>query len=139
VASTDVKRIIHRYVTAYESGDTSDLHEIVAADFIDRTFPAFSGGPAGVARAIRALHAGFSDLSCIVEQLVSNEDLAAFRFVIAGVHTGAFAGQAPTGRRVTWSGADFVRIRGGLIAELWSVQDSFALLEGIGAAVRTTR
>jgi predicted ester cyclase/uncharacterized cupin superfamily protein len=127
-----MRRTIERYAQAYASGDVTLLDEIVAADFVDHTFPAYSGGPEGVARAIRALHAGFTELTCAIDQCVCEGDSVAFRFTIAGKHTGVFAGRAPTGRRVAWSGADFARLRDGKLVELWSVQDTRPLTRGIG-------
>ena len=66
----------------------------------------------------------------------AEEDWAAFRFVIAATHTGVFAGRAATGRRITWAGADFARLRDGKMVELWSVQETLPLLEGIGEVAR---
>jgi quercetin dioxygenase-like cupin family protein len=63
---------------------------------------------------------------------VCEGDSVAFRVTIAATHTGVFAGRAPTGRRVTWAAADFAEMRGGKIAELWSVQDARPLLQGVG-------
>jgi predicted ester cyclase len=60
----------------------------------------------------------------------------AYRYEIGGTHTGVFAGRAPTGRRITWTGADFVRIEEGKIVELWPVQESLPLMEAIGAVAR---
>jgi predicted ester cyclase len=82
------------------------------------------------------MHAGFSDIAIALEQCVCDGEWGAFRFVISGTHSGVFAGRAPTGRRVTWSGADFVRVRDGKIVELWPVQESLPMLEGLGAVVR---
>ena len=62
----------------------------------------------------------------------------AYRWSIAGAHTGVFAGRAPTGRRVTWTGADFVRLHEGKMVEMWPVQESLPLMEGIGAVARVT-
>ena len=127
------RQVLERYIDAYRSGDTSYLAEIVSPDFVDRSFPSLSGGPEGVARSIRVLHTGFSDVSITLQDVVCHEDRAAIRFTVAGTHSGTFAGRPATARRVTWSGADFMRLDGGKIVELWTVQDSLSLLRGIGA------
>lgn len=131
----DSRRVIERYVEIHRTGDTSTLGEIIAPDFhYRRSAPV---GVEGVAAGVRALHAAFTDLACSLEQCVAgDDDWAAFRYVIAGRHTGVFAGRPPTGRHITWAGADFVRLRGGKLVELWQVEESLPLMEGIGAVTR---
>jgi predicted ester cyclase len=133
-ASHASRAVIELYVEINRTGDTSRLAEIIAPDFRYRL-----GAPVGVEGVLaqlRALHAGFTEITCSLEQFVAQDDWAAFRFVIAGTHTGPFAGRAATGRRITWGGADFVRLVDGKLVELWAVQDSSALMEGIGALVK---
>jgi predicted ester cyclase len=114
-------RLAERYVELFRTGDLSIVEEIIAEDYVDRTFPQFSGRE-GVALSVRTLHAGFRDIDVRIEHVVSEADRAAFMFSISGLHVGAFAGHAPTGTRLSWTGADFVRIERGKIAELWTVQ-----------------
>jgi predicted ester cyclase len=132
----EMRRTVERYVEIHQSGDPSNLAEIIDPEFRYRLGSPV--GVAGVAAGMQALHAGFSDLACALEQCVCGGDWAAFRFVIEGTHTGVFSGRAPTGRRLRWSGADFVRFRGSKIVELWNVSDSLPLMEGIGAVIRSS-
>jgi predicted ester cyclase len=134
VPSHSARAVVECYVDIHRTGDTSGLDAIIAPDFHYRASPPV--GPAGVAKFLRELHAGFSDIACSIEQCVAEGDWAAFRFVIAGTHTSVFAGRAPTGRRITWPGADFVRLREGQFVELWAVQESLPLMEGLGAVRR---
>lgn len=126
--------VIERYVEIHRTGDTSGISEIIAPDFRYRL--AAPVGVEGVLAGVRALHAGFTEITCSIEQCVCESDWAAFRFAIAGVHTGVFAGRAPTGRRIAWGGADFARLSEGKIVELWAVQESLPLMEGIGTVTR---
>ena len=133
-ARRDTRTTIEAYVDACRSGDVSRLGDIIAPEF--RLRDAAPVGVEGLAVGVRALHAGFSELAISLEQCVCDGEWGAFRFVISGTHSGVFAGRAPTGRRVTWSGADFVRVRDGKLVELWPVQESLPMLEGLGAVVR---
>ena len=133
-ASHPSRRVIERYVEIDQTGDTSRLGGIIAPEFHLRT--AAPIGVEGVAAFVRALHDGFTGIVCSLEQCLADDDWAAFRFTIAGTHTGVFAGRAPTGRRITWGGADFVQLRQGKLVELWPVQESLPLMEGIGAFAR---
>jgi predicted ester cyclase len=130
----DTRSIIEAYVDAHRSGDESCLGGIIAADFHYRDGPPV--GAEGVAVFLRALHTGFSQLACSLEQCVCDGDWGAFRYVVSGTHSGVFAGRAATGRRITWPGADFVRVRDGKLVELWQVQESLPLMEGLGTVVR---
>jgi predicted ester cyclase len=129
------REVIERYVEISRTGDTSTLGEIIAPDF--RLRLAAPIGVEGVAAFVRVLHAGFTEIVCSLEQCVCDDDSASFRYTIAGTHTGVFAGRAATGRRVAWEGADFMRLRQGKIIQLWPVQDSLPLMEGLGAVVRS--
>ena len=133
-ASQTSRRVIERYVEIHRTGDTSSLGEIIAPEFRYRV--AASVGVEGVASGVRAIHAAFTEVTCSLEQCVCEDDWAAFRFVFAGTHTGVFAGRAPTGRRIAWADADFMRLHEGKIVELWPVQESLPLMEGIGAVTR---
>ena len=132
----DIRSLIEAYVSINLSGDVSLLPDIIAPDFRVRTSPPI--GPEGVATFVRAFHAGFTEAAISLDDCVCEGDRGSFRFVISGRHTGVFMGCAPTGRRITWPGADFMRARDGKLVELWPVQDSLPLMEGLGAVVRAS-
>jgi predicted ester cyclase len=131
---SELRRLVERYIAAYATGEVSWLDEIIAPDFVDHTFPDF-GGPQGVAAGIRHLHEGLSDVQIQLEFVVCEADSVAFLVTASGTHTGEFVGKLPTGNRIVWKLADFVRVRDGKFAELWNVADNVALLLGAGAQV----
>jgi predicted ester cyclase len=118
----DARSTVERYVEAYVTGDVSRLGEIVADDCVNHSIPAYTGRE-GVARAIAGFHAGFSEIEVSLEHCVCDGEWVAFRVVAGATHTGAFAGRAATGRRIVFTAADFVRLRDGKFAELWTIQD----------------
>jgi len=130
--SSELHRLVERYVAAYANGDISYLSEIIAPDFVDHTFPDFRG-PAGVATAVGLVQTGFSELEITLLHCVAESDSVAFMVRAAGTHTGEFRGKLPSGNRVIWTLADFARVRDGKFAELWNVSDTLALLLGLGA------
>jgi predicted ester cyclase len=130
-----IEQLVEAYVSLYRTGDLAAIEHVIAEDYTDRSLPHFSGR-AGVALAVRALHAGFADLTCTVDHVVAAGDRAAFFFTVEGTHVGRFGGYAPTGARIRWTGADFIRVGAdGRIVELWTVQDA-SLARGLagGAA-----
>lgn len=128
------RTLVERYIEAYATGDVARLHEIIAPDFVDHSFPDFSG-PAGVAAGIRMVHAGLSDVQIDLEFCVCDAASVAFLVKAAGTHTGDLAGRAATGNRIVWKLADFVRLRDGKFIELWNIADNLALLLGVGARI----
>lgn len=132
-AARTIREIVQLYYDAYRTADTTTIDEIVSPGFVDHSFPTFSGGPDGVRRSIKTLHQSFGDLEYSIEDCVCNDDTAAVRVATKATHIGPFAGTRATGKRVTWSACDFMRVSSGKITELWSVQDTISLLRGIGA------
>jgi predicted ester cyclase len=128
------RRVVERYAEVSRTGDTSCLPEIIAPDFRLRLAPPI--GVEGVVAFVKVLHVGFTEIAISLEQCVCDDEWASFRYTIAGTHTGMFAGRAPTGRRIAWEGADFMRLREGKIFQLWPVQDSLPLMEGLGVVAR---
>lgn len=128
-----IPSLVHQYLDAQRTADTARLDEFISSDFKDHSFPDFSGGPDGVRRAIEWLHHTFDQIEHTIEDCVCNPDTAAVRVITTARHVGTFAGKAPTLKRVTWSSCDFLRVRDGMITDVWSVQDTISLLQGIGA------
>jgi predicted ester cyclase len=128
---SEQRKLVERYVAAYATGDTSKLDEIIAPSFIDHAHSDFSG-PKGVAAGIRHVHEGLSDIEIVLEHIVCSVDQVAFIVTASGTHTGEFAGKPPTGNRVVWRLADFVRVEDGKLVELWNVSDNLSLMLGIG-------
>lgn len=123
-----VREVAQLYLDAYRTGDTEYLGEIISPRFVDHSFPEFSGGPEGVRKSIEFLHRGFAAIQYTVEDCICDEHSAAIRVVTAATHVGSSAGRPATSRRVTWSACDFLRVHEGKITDLWSVQDTLALL-----------
>lgn len=125
--------LVRRYLDAQRTADTEHLDEFIGPDFKDHSFPDFSGGPDGVRRAIRWLHETFDEIQHTIEDCVCNPDTAAVRIITSARHIGTFSGKPATLKRVTWTACDFLRVRDGMITDVWSVQDTIGLLQGIGA------
>lgn len=85
---------------------------------------------ADYAQWARDLQAALSDLHVAADDLVADagDGKAVKRWTATGRHTGALAGIAPSGRRVSFSGVSIYRLAGGRIAESWYVYDLFGLV-----------
>lgn len=72
---------------------------------------------------LQGFRTAFPDVGLVVEDMVAEGDLVAFRFTMTGTHRGPFQGIAPTGRRITVPGLDLVRLKDGLLTEHWGGAD----------------
>jgi len=63
--------------------------------------------------------AAFPDMTTTLEHLIGEGDMVAVRHVWRATHQGPYEGIAPTGRPITFTGADIYRIVDGKIVEEW--------------------
>lgn len=76
----------------------------------------------------------FSDLRVTIEDIIAEADIVAARLMVSGKHDkGAFAGQPPTGKHVSYGSFRFYRVEAGKIVESWAMQDRLGLLEQLDA------
>ena len=116
------------------TGDATALEQLAAADFVDHN-PSPGQGPGlqGVKESFALLRSAFPDAQLSVEDLVAEGDKVAARVTVRGTHRGAFLGLAPTGKAVTQTGIDIVRVAGGKAVERWGSFDELGLLQQLGA------
>ena len=80
-----------------------------------------------------ALFAGFPDLTVETVALHAiTADLAAWRWVIRGTHTGSYRGIPPTGRSLILPGCEFIEVRDGLVQRVEGYFDRLSLLQQLG-------
>jgi predicted ester cyclase len=65
---------------------------------------------------------------------IAEGDLVATRWEFNVVHSGAFMGQAPTGKEITWTGIQIDRFENGRIVESWVDWDKYRFFQGLGLA-----
>jgi steroid delta-isomerase-like uncharacterized protein len=130
------KALVRRYVELYNTGNIALADEVIASDFEDHTHPELRPGPEDVKHEVEAFRAAFPDAYATIEDIISEGDMVAFRFVLRGTHQGSFASLPATGKKVTMTGMDFIRIANGKLAELWSNQDTLGWLQQLGLELK---
>ena len=70
----------------------------------------------------------FPDAAVAIDELLVDGDRVAIATTLTGTHTGELMGMAPTGRSVSVTGIDIVRIEGGLIVEHRGLTDIVGLM-----------
>lgn len=130
------RALVARYVELWNTGHLAIADALIAPDFVDHAHPERPRGPKAVKAEVAEFRAAFTGAHAIIEQIVAEGDVVAFRFTVRGAHTSTFRGFPPTGETLILTGMDFVRISGGKFAELWSCQDSLAWVRQLGADLR---
>ena len=87
------------------------------------------GGPEEVKALVTILRTAFPDLHFAIEDEVVAHDKVVVRWTAVGTHLGDYDGFAPTGRIVTWTGIDIVRLQDHRIVELWGNNDGLGFEE----------
>lgn len=102
-------------------------------DALDRARRRRSSAYSQIAEAFRT---AFPDVEWRVDLLIAEGDLVAARWTASGMHTGPWAGAAPTGRKAEFSGVNIFRFGpAGKVIEIWNHRDDLGLREQLGVAV----
>ncbi len=80
----------------------------------------------------------FPDFEFTIEVSLADGDMGAIRYTVTGTHTGDLDGIAPTGKRITFSGATFFRVADGKVVEVWPYPDRLGLLQQLGVIPKRT-
>ncbi|HXK20599.1 MAG TPA: ester cyclase [Polyangiaceae bacterium] len=119
-----IEELVRRWLNeAIRDGNVAIFDELLAEGVCDSSGGTKVFGSAPFKRRAQAVHSAFSSIEVAVEELVIDANRAAWRWSLTGTHTGAFAGVAATGRRVTLRGVNFQRFEAGRVAEHWTLAD----------------
>lgn len=125
------KAVVRRFnERVIEALDRAVFQQIMAPGFINHSAP--PGAPSdadGMWNTFaNVLHPAFPNLTVTIEDQVGEGDKVVTRKTITGTHDGPLMGIAPTGRAVSISVIDIVRIDDGRYAEHWGVNTLAAVL-----------
>lgn len=134
---TDIPALITRYVSdVLSAGRFDKLPEICAPHYKRHLAP---GTPpldlAAQCVRLEGIRTAFPDLELTLHEIVVEGDLAAFRATVAGTHEGPLLGLPPTGRKVTTSALDMIRVENGKFVDHWGGPDLLTLVLGCGGAI----
>jgi steroid delta-isomerase-like uncharacterized protein len=132
------KALVRRYIELWGTSNPELAQEILAKDFVDHSHPLQEPGPEAVTQEITSFREAFPDVQVTIEHMLAEKDSVAFYFTVRGTHLGTFSGCPPTDKEVVLTGADFMRIADGKIAELWSCQDTLSWVLQLGMKIQQT-
>jgi steroid delta-isomerase-like uncharacterized protein len=124
------KQLVQRlHAELLESRDVDVVDRFFADDFVSHNIPpGLPPGAEGVKRFFAMFRDAFPDVSVTVDELVAEGDRVAVATTLTGTHQGELMGFAPTGRPVSVTGIDVVRIADGRIAEHRGLTDIVGLM-----------
>lgn len=104
-------------------GDTAAADAILAPDIRFHYPLGDLAGADAVKDYVAAVRTAFPDITFTVHDLIGEGERVAARWSLVGSQTGAFRGQAPTGRRVEVPGSTMFHFVGDGISEIWVAFD----------------
>ncbi len=124
------------YYDALNKGDANALGQYLAPDY--KRYLSATGTPldvAGQLKRLAGLGAVFPDMQITIDNIIAEGDYVAICLTARGTQKVAFLGIPATGKKITVSGFEVVRIENGKIIEHWGGTDTFNLLQQLGAVI----
>jgi steroid delta-isomerase-like uncharacterized protein len=120
----------------WNTGNFAIADEICTDDAVfhnnDPLTPDFGQGPQALKQLVTMYRAAFPDAHITIEDIVSEGNRVVIRWTGRGTHKGNFGRIAPTGKAVTVTGIDLVRISKGKVQENWTNWDTLGMLQQLG-------
>jgi hypothetical protein len=82
---------------------------------------------------IPSINKSFPDADITADDIIAEGDKVVIRYTMRATHTGDYLGVAPTGKKISQTGVNIVRIIKGKIVEEWTINDNFGLMIQLGA------
>ncbi len=106
--------------------------ELVSPAFVDHEAGARPGGAEGEKDLLSSVAQAFPNWRWDIQEMLAVDDKVITRYVARGTHRGEFMGAAPTGKEVSLTGINIVRLEGGKIVESWGNSDQLGWMRQIG-------
>jgi predicted ester cyclase len=129
--ANEQRDLLMAYVDAYNRADWRDLAVHVSPGYVHRSGEQVRDLD-GFIEGSKWLRKGFPDFVVEVQDMVSEGDRTAVRFVARGTHLDSLLGEEPTHREVVLDGTTIFRFENGVIVEDWEMMDEGQLRRQIG-------
>jgi len=134
MSTEDNKGLVRRfYEEVFNQKNMAAMDEFFAPNIVDHSAPpGLPGGIEGQKYLIGMYLTAFPDMHLTVEDMIAEGDKVVARLTSDGTQQGEFMGISPTGKHVTVTVMDILRIAGGKFVEHWIEMDTLGLLQQLG-------
>jgi predicted ester cyclase len=134
MSSEDNKALVRRwYEEVFNKKNSAAIDEFFDPTFVDHALPpGLPGDLSGSKQFIGMYLTALPDLYITIEDMIAEGDKVVARLTASGTQQGAFMGIPPTGKHVTVTGIDIIRIAGGKFVEHWLEQDTLGMMQQLG-------
>src|ERR1700730_12402687 len=137
-AAQRADELARAFFDAVNDDDHARIDAILARSFLSYDVHG-TRSRTGFKRYVSELHRSFSELRLQVHENIGvlvDGDLVALRTIITGIHTGDYAGVAPTGSPIQTSASHILRVRDDQLVEHCQVVHTYRILVAIGGIPR---
>jgi steroid delta-isomerase-like uncharacterized protein len=129
------KAVVRRFIEEVQNQkDWNAYDELNAEDFVNLSAP--PGVPSdrdGGKMFLGAFLNAFPDSQVTIEDMIAEGDQVVTKKTFTGTHTAELNGIPPTGKRVSITYVDILRLRDGKIIEHWLSMDQLSFMQQLGA------
>jgi steroid delta-isomerase-like uncharacterized protein len=134
MAAQESKVLVRRFIEeVFVKGNADAVDKLVTPDFTPHSWGKMPSGIEPLKQAVKRVHAGLSDVSMKIEDVIAEEDKVAVRLTAHGRHVGEFMGVPGSGQEYTISETHIFHLRDGKIAAHWRDADMLGLMRQLGA------
>jgi steroid delta-isomerase-like uncharacterized protein len=130
------KALFRRFVEeVFNKGNVNTIDELLASDFAEREElpPGMPRDREGVKQLTRMFRTAFPDFNVSIDDMIAEGDKIVARTTWKGTQKGEFMGIPSSGKRVSFSVIDIIRISGGKFVEHWGLMDNSTMMQQLGA------
>jgi predicted ester cyclase len=110
------------------------IDRYIAPTYVEhQTAPGQSNDLAGFKQMIAMFLKAFPDFHFTIDDMIAEGDKVVVRATLTGTQKGEFMGIAPTGKRVSITSIDIVRLVDGKAVEHWGIEDDLGMMQQLGA------
>lgn len=123
----------HFYDEVFNKHNLDAFDELCVAGFVVHNLPSgYAPDCERVKQIFKEFFADFPDSQVSVEDIKAEGDQVAAYVTVHSTHKGEFMEMAATGKEMTLSVMDFVRISEGKAVERWRVEDNLGMMQQLG-------
>ena len=131
----EIPQIVSTYIDAFCRRDAEACLATLAPDgtYSDSVTAQQALSGQAIKELFSGFFAGFPDATTETVALHTiTADLAVWRWIVRGTHTGSFHGLPPTGRSVIVPGCEFIEVRTGKLQRVEGYFDRLSIMQQLG-------